>query len=85
MQYQHLQELAGAANVEELQRAIEAMCQPFGNPTNIRLLPDGARNVYVCFLDGGSPDLNSSMIENLGGFYFANGVAFIIPFKLAND
>ena len=32
MQHQHLQKLAGAANTEELRRAIEALCQPFGSP-----------------------------------------------------
>jgi hypothetical protein len=33
----------------------------------------------------GSPTLNSSIIENLGGIYFANGVTFRIPFKPASD
>lgn len=77
----HLDKLTGAANVEELQRAIEALCQPFGNPKNIRLLPDRARGAYVCFLELGSPNLNQSIIENFGGTYFANGVAFSIPSK----
>jgi hypothetical protein len=85
MNQEHLGKLAGAANAEELRRAIEALCQPFGNPKNIRLLPYRSSEEYVCFLELGSPDLNSSIIENLGGFYFANGVAFRIPFKHAND
>ena len=81
MQQQHLQKLAGAANVEELQRTMEAFCQPFGSPQSIRLLPYRDRAEYVCFLECGSSNLNSSIIENFGGFYFANGVAFRIPFK----
>jgi hypothetical protein len=85
MNREQLQKLAGAANVQELQWAIEALCQPFGHPRNIRLLPDTQREAYVCFLELGSSNLNSSIIENLGGFYFANGVAFRIPFKQAND
>ena len=85
MNQKHLEKLAGAANAEELRHSIDALCQPFGSPKNIRLLPDKHRDQYVCFLELGSPDLNSSIIENLGGFYFANGVAFRIPFKHAND
>jgi hypothetical protein len=82
---EHFRVLAGATNAQELEHAIQAICQPFASPKDIYILPDSARNVYVCYLGGGSSDLNSSMIENLGGFYFANGVAFTIPFKLGND
>jgi hypothetical protein len=85
MNQEHLGKLAGAANVEELRRSIESLCQPFGSPKNIRLLLDKYREQYVCFLELGSPDLNSSIIENFGGIYFANGVTFRIPFKHAND
>ena len=85
MNQEHLQKLAEAANVKELQQTIEALCQPFGSPRSIRLLPYGDRSEYVCFLELGPPDLNSSIIENLGGFYFASGVAFRIPFKQNND
>jgi hypothetical protein len=84
MDHEHLQKLAGATNVEELQRAVEALCLPFGSPKSIRLLPDRRREAYVCFLELGSPNLNSSIIENMGGFYFANGVAFRIPFNQIN-
>ena len=85
MKQEHLEELAGAANVEELQRAIEALCQPFGSPKNIRLLLNRRGEEYVCFVELGSPKLNTSIIENLGGMYFSNGVAFTIPFKQAGD
>ena len=85
MNQERLEELAAAANAEELRRAIEALCQPFGSPKNIRLLPNKRAEVYVCFVELGSPTLNSSIIENFGGFYFANGVAFRIPFKQAAD
>ena len=85
MNQERLEKLAAAANAEELRRAIEALCQPFGCPKNIRLLPNRRAEVYVCFLELGSPKLNSSIIEDFGGFYFANGVAFKIPFKRAND
>jgi hypothetical protein len=85
MTQEHLENLAGAANVEELRRAIGALCQPFGSPKNIRLLPTKRTEEYVCFVELGSPMLNSSIIENYGGFYFANGVAFRIPFKQGND
>jgi hypothetical protein len=82
---EHLKKLAGAANVEELRRAIESLCQPFGSPKNIRILLCKDTEEYVCLLELGSPDLNSSIIEDLGGFYFADGVAFKIPFKRDNN
>jgi hypothetical protein len=85
MNRKQLETLAGTANAEELRRAIEALCQPFGSPKNIRLLPNRHSEEYVCFLELGSPNLNSSIIENFGGIYFANGVAFRIPFKRADD
>jgi hypothetical protein len=85
MNQKHLEKLAGAANVEELRRAIEVLCQPFGNPKDIRLVPNRRVEEYVCFVELGSPKLNSSIIENFGGIYFANGVTFRIPFKQAND
>jgi hypothetical protein len=85
MKQERLERLAGAANAEELRRAIEALCQPFGSPKNICLLPYRDAEEYVCFVELGSPKLNSSIIEDFGGFYFANGVAFKIPFKQAND
>ena len=85
MNQEHLEKLAGAANPEELRRAIDAMCQPFGSPKNIRLLPNSPAEEYVCFVELGSATLNASIIENYGGIYFANGVTFRIPFKHVND
>ena len=85
MNQKYLEKLAGAADAEELRRAVEALCQPFGSPKNIRLLPNSRTEEYVCFVELGSATLNSSIIENFGGIYFANGVAFRIPFKHAND
>jgi hypothetical protein len=85
MNQERLEQLACAADAEELRRAIEALCQPFGSPKNIRLLANRFAKEYVCFVELGSPNLNSSIIENYGGSYFANGVAFRIPFKRAND
>jgi hypothetical protein len=81
MNREQLERLAGAANAEELRRAIEALCQPYGRPKNIRLVANSHGAEYVCFVELGSPTLNSSIIENYGGMYFANGVAFRIPFK----
>lgn len=81
MNQQHLEKLAGAADTEELRRAIQALCQPFGSPKNIHLLPNSRAEEYVCFVELGSAMLNSSIIENFGGIYFANGVTFRIPFK----
>ena len=85
MNQEHLEKLAGAANAEELRRVIEALCQPFGSPKDIRLLPNKRAEEYVCFVELGSATLNSSIVENFGGIYFANGVTFRIPFKHAND
>lgn len=78
-----LQELARAPNAEELRRSLEALCRPFGSPENIRILFSKNTQEYVCLLELGPPNLNSSIIENLGGFYFANGVALRIPAKQA--
>ena len=83
MNQEQLEKLAGAADTEALRRAIQALCQPFGSPKNIRILLSRDTEEYVCLLELGSPNLNSSIIENLGGFYFANGVAFRIPAKQA--
>ena len=85
MNQMHLEKLAAAADVDELRRAIEILCQPFGSPKGIRLLPNRRDDEYVCFVELGSPTLNSSIIENYGGMYFANGVAFRIPFKRADS
>jgi hypothetical protein len=85
MNQEYLQKLAAAANVEELRRSIEALCQPFGSPENIRILFSNNTKEYVCLLELGPPNLNSTIIENFGGFYFANGVAFRIPAKQFND
>ena len=85
MSREHLEKLAGAADAEELRRAIEALCQPFGSPKNIRILPNRRGAEYVCFVELGSPKLNSSIIKDFGGIYFANGVTFRIPFKQAGD
>ncbi len=85
MDQERLERLAAAANAEELRREIEALCQPFGRPRNIRLLPNRRAAEYVCFVELGSPNLNSTIIEEFGGFYFANGVAFRIPFKQVDD
>ncbi len=84
MNQERLEKLAEAANAEELRLAIEALCQPYGSPKNIRLLPNRIAEEYVCFVELGSPNLNSSIIEDFGGSYFANGVAFRIPFKRAH-
>ena len=85
MNQEHLEKLAGAANAEELRRAIDTLCQPFGSPKNIRLLPISRTEEYVCFVELGSATLNSSIIENFDGSYFANGVTFRIPFKHGHD
>jgi hypothetical protein len=81
VKHAQLQELARAENAEALRRAVEALCQPFGSPKSIRFLLDRRRDECACFLDRGSTDLNSSIIENFGGFYFAQGVVFRIPMK----
>jgi hypothetical protein len=81
----HLQKLAGAASSEELRRAIDALCQPFGSPKNIHLLPNSPAEEYVCFVELGSATLNASIIENFGGIYFANGVTFKIPYRYADE
>jgi len=85
MNQEQLEKLAEAADADQLQREIEAICQPFGSPKNIRLLPNRRSKEYVCFVELGSPKLNTSIIQNFGGMYFANGVAFRIPFKQASD
>lgn len=77
----HLEKLAATGNAEELRRAIEALCEPLGKPKNIRVVPYSQSGEYVCLLELGAPELNASIIEDFGGFYFANGVAFRVPIK----
>jgi hypothetical protein len=83
MNQESLKKLAGAANAEELRRAIEALCQPFGKLKDIRLLPNKHGGDYLCFVELDSPNLNPSVIEKLGGINYGNSVAFRIPFKPA--
>jgi len=80
-----LRKLGGASNAGELQRAIAALCKPFGSLTNIRLRPNKHREEYLCLVEFGSPNLNPSIIEKLGGIDFGNGVGFRIPFKHTKD
>ena len=81
MNAESLKKLAGASNVDELKKAIEAMCRPFGGIKSLRLLPDDYGAEYLCFVELDSPQLNSYMIELLGGSPYGNGVVFKIPFK----
>lgn len=83
MNEEALKKLAGASNAEELRRAIEGLCRPFGSVKDIRLLPDMHAEEYLCIVELDSPNLNALMIERLGGVYFGDGVAFIIPLKHA--
>ena len=83
MNQENLRKLAGASNAEELRQAIEALCRPFGSIKDIRLVSDMHGREYLCFVELDSPDLNPSMIEQLGGVNYGYSVAFRIPFKHA--
>jgi hypothetical protein len=80
-----LEKLARASSAEELRRAIETLCRPFGNLKDVRLLPNKDRGEYLCFVELNSPHLNPSIIEKLGGIDYGNSVAFRIPFTQAHD
>jgi hypothetical protein len=81
MNQENLQKLAGISDVEELRRAIEELCLPFGRVRDIPLLPDQSGKQYLCFVKLDSPHLNLSMLEKLGGISYGNCVAFRIPFE----
>jgi len=83
MNQETLDKLAKASNAEELRRAIEALCRPFGSLKNVQLLPNKHPEEYMCFVEFDSPNRNQSVIEKLGGINFGNSVVFRIPFKQA--
>jgi hypothetical protein len=85
MNQESLKQLAGISNIEDLRRAIEAMCLPYGPVAEIRLLPDTRGQEYLCFVKLASFNLNSAMIDKLGGISFGNSVAFRIPFVRSKD
>ena len=81
MNQESLKKLAGISDIEELRRAIEALCLPFGGVQEIRLLPDQRAEAYLCFVKLDAPHLNPSMMDKLGGINYGDSVAFRIPFK----
>jgi len=81
MNPESLKKLAGISNIEEMRRAIEAMCLPFGSVQEIRLLPDQRGEAYLCFVTLASQQMNPPMMDKLGGINYGNSVAFRIPFK----
>ena len=81
MNPESLKKLAGASNVEELRAAVAALCGPFGNVKEIRLVSDLHGREYMCFVELDSPNGNPAMIEQLGGVNYGYSVAFRIPFK----
>lgn len=81
MNKESLKQLAGISDVEQLRRAIETLCLPFGGVLDIRLLPDQRGEEYLCFVELDPPNPNPSMIDKLGGINYGNSVAFRIPFK----
>jgi len=81
MNPESLKKLAGISNIEEMRRAIEAMCLPFGSVQEIRLLPDQRGEAYLCFVTLASQHMNPPMMDKLGGINYGNSVAFRIPFK----
>ena len=85
MNQENLKKLAGITNIEELRRAIEAMCLPFDPVEEVRLLPDTGGQEYLCFVKLESFNLNPAMIQKLGGINYGNSVAFRIPFARNKD
>jgi hypothetical protein len=81
MNPESLKKLAGASNINELKKAIEALCLPFGGIKNLRLLPDDYGAEYLCYVELDSPQLYPFMIELLGGSTYGTSVVFRIPFK----
>lgn len=85
MNQESLKKLAGITNIEDLRRAIEAMCPPFGPVEEVRLLPDTRGQEYLCFVRLASFNLNPAMIDKLGGINYGNSVVFRIPFARSKD
>ena len=75
--------LIGASSAEEIERAMKALCQPFGGVNAIALFPDRHRRLYVCYVELNSRSLHPAMMEALGGTACGNSVAFEIPFQQA--
>ena len=74
-----MSKLAGISNAEELRRAVEVLCLPFGRIKAIRLLRDENHKQYWCHVELDSPNLYSSMIDKLGGMHFGGTAVFRIP------
>jgi len=80
-----LKKLAGASNAEEVQRAMKALCEPFGGLKTIWFFPDRRRRQYVCYVGLNSPSLHQALIEMFGGVICGESVAFRIPFRQAEN
>ncbi len=85
MNQQTLKKLAGLKNSEDLSRAVEDLCRPFGKTRDIRLLHNQKRGEYLCFVEFDPPSISASVIDKLGGINFGSGVAFRIPLPKDNN
>ena len=81
MNQESLKKLAGISDIEELRRAVAALCLPFGSVREVRLLPDPRGDAYLCFVTLVSQHMNPPMMDKLGGINYGNSIAFRIPFK----
>jgi len=79
MNLESLATLAAASGAEELQRALEALCLPYGGVQNLRLIQDKNDKSYYCFIDSASREGNAALMREFGGTHFGNGIVFRIP------
>lgn len=76
-----LTKLSALSSAQELQRAIEPLCQRFGRIQNIRIIKDNSDGSHFCFIDLDSAEANAALMRQFGGTHFGNGVVFRIPLK----
>jgi hypothetical protein len=82
MNQETLKKLEGISDIDDLRRAIEALCVPFSGIKDIRLLRNKTYREFLCFVDldaPDSPDLKAPIVEIFGGIDFETSVAFRIP------
>ncbi len=85
MNREGLARLAEVSSGEELRRALEAMCVPFGRVQDIRLVKNRPNATYLCFVELDSPAACASMMRQFGGIYFGTSIAFKIPLNPSTD
>ena len=79
MNRESLKKLAGISDPEELRRAVEGLCMPFGGIRSMTFSRVKDTGSYLCLVSLKAPSLRSAMIQRVGGFALGYSVGLRIP------